>query len=500
MTTTASSLKLAGFPLLAPAAQRRNRLARAQEVTSGRVPVLMDTVAALVALAGVLVARDLSVASGGVAALLAARVTLTHVILLALLVTAWPFVFCTCGLYRVAPDRGRMEEALRAAGSMAIAAAIAIGLLEGFRPGVVPAGIRVAELVNLWWAGTLLLLLTHGGWRTAMRWRRARRVVIVGSGLRAASIHDALVRDVHVGYEVVGFVDDADATPAAAHIEQRMLGTLETLETMLMRHAIDEVFVALPVKSRYREIHEILGVCERIGVSAKYRADLFETELAWPSYKAADAQVVTMQVAPCDYRLAIKRVIDTLGACVLLVLFSPLMLAVAVGVKLTSPGPILFAQERYGLNRRPFRMLKFRTMVSGAERLQDQLEDRNELDGPVFKISDDPRITRFGGLLRRTSLDELPQLFNVLRGEMSLVGPRPLPLRDVHRFTRAADMRRCSVRPGLTCLWQVSGRNTLSFDEWMRLDLCYVDSWSLLLDFVILARTVPAVLRRTGAH
>ena len=166
---------------------------------------------------------------------------------------------------------------------------------------------------------------------------------------------------------------------------------------------------------------------------------------------------------------------------------------------MTSRGPVLFGHERYGLNKRMFRMYKFRTMVVGADRLQDELEDRNEMDGPVFKIRHDPRVTRLGRFLRRTSLDELPQLLHVITGHMSLVGPRPLPVRDVARFVQASDMRRFSVRPGLTCLWQISGRNNLGFEEWIRLDLLYIDAWSLLLDARILLRTIPAVLRGVGA-
>src|SRR4029079_12772736 len=196
----------------------------------------------------------------------------------------------------------------------------------------------------------------------------------------------------------------------------------------------------------------------------------------------------------------IKRAFDIVAATAALLLLSPLLLAVACAVKFSSPGPVLFSQERYGLNRRRFRMLKFRTMVPNAEALQPALESANEADGPVFKIADDPRITRLGRMLRRTSLDELPQLINVLRGEMSMVGPRPLPLRDVERFTRAADMRRFSVRPGLTCLWQISGRSTLTFGDWITLDLKYIDSWSLAQDLSILCRTVPAVMRGTGAR
>ena len=198
------------------------------------------------------------------------------------------------------------------------------------------------------------------------------------------------------------------------------------------------------------------------------------------------------------------------GGALALLAFEPVMIAIAVTIKMTSRGPVLFGHDRYGLNKRVFRMYKFRTMVVGADRLQDTLEDRNEMDGPVFKIRHDPRVTRLGRFLRRTSLDELPQLLHVMTGHMSLVGPRPLPVRDVAssastialaapRFVQASDMRRFSVRPGLTCLWQISGRNNLGFDEWIRLDLLYIDAWSLRLDVRILLRTIPAVLRGVGA-
>ena len=175
------------------------------------------------------------------------------------------------------------------------------------------------------------------------------------------------------------------------------------------------------------------------------------------------------------------------------------MLAIAVIIKLTSRGPVVFAQERYGLNKRRFRMYKFRTMVPDAEKRQAELESLNEAQGPVFKIRDDPRITRIGRILRKTSLDELPQFFNVLRGEMSLVGPRPLPKRDVSKFDHASLMRRFSVKPGLTCLWQVNGRSNTDFDHWIGLDLRYIDTWSLSLDMKTLLQTIPAVLKGSGA-
>ena len=175
------------------------------------------------------------------------------------------------------------------------------------------------------------------------------------------------------------------------------------------------------------------------------------------------------------------------------------MIVIAALIRLTSSGPALFTQERYGLNKRRFRMYKFRTMVTNAEELQAKLESQNEAQGPVFKIRNDPRITPIGRILRKTSLDELPQFLNVLRGQMSLVGPRPLPKRDVARFDDASLMRRFSVKPGLTCLWQISGRSDTSFDRWIQLDLQYIDKWSLALDFKVLVQTVPAVLLKRGA-
>jgi exopolysaccharide biosynthesis polyprenyl glycosylphosphotransferase len=200
-----------------------------------------------------------------------------------------------------------------------------------------------------------------------------------------------------------------------------------------------------------------------------------------------------------DYRHRIKRGLDIGGAAFGLILCIPLFVVVAILIKVTSRGPVLFRQERYGLGKRTFRIYKFRTMVQDAEAAQAALEHMNQNSGPVFKIFKDPRITRIGAFLRKTSIDELPQLINVLMGEMSLVGPRPLNMRDVGRFSEAWLMRRFSVKPGLTCLWQVSGRSNVSFDRWIALDLHYIDHWSLRMDFKILAMTLPAVVKGTGA-
>ena len=231
-----------------------------------------------------------------------------------------------------------------------------------------------------------------------------------------------------------------------------------------------------------------------------YMQDLYVTTL---KQRALDEpEMFTELVPPQDHYLAtqtIKRLLDVIGAVAGLLLLSPLFLATAIAIRSTSEGPIFFSQERYGYRRRMFRMYKFRSMVANAPELMAELEDQNEAVGPIFKIRRDPRITPVGRILRTTSIDELPQLWNVLIGDMSLVGPRPMTVRDVSLFSEATLMRRFSVKPGITGLWQVSGRSDASFDQWIKFDFSYIDDWSLGLDFRILARTVTTVLRRSGA-
>ena len=280
----------------------------------------------------------------------------------------------------------------------------------------------------------------------------------------------------------------------------RILGRIGDLESILMRQVVDEVIITLPVKSHYTTIERVIAVCERVGVQVQYPEDPFD--ISWSSHcHRADhdrAKVVLKMVAE-DYRHRIKRAVDIAGALFGLIICTPLFLVVAILIKSTSRGPILFRQERFGLGKRTFRIYKFRTMVENAEAAQAALEHMNQNSGPVFKIFKDPRITRVGAFLRKTSIDELPQLINVLKGEMSLVGPRPLNMRDVGRFSEPWLMRRFSVKPGLTCLWQISGRSNVSFDRWIALDLHYIDHWSLQMDFRILALTLPAVIKGTGA-
>jgi exopolysaccharide biosynthesis polyprenyl glycosylphosphotransferase len=248
----------------------------------------------------------------------------------------------------------------------------------------------------------------------------------------------------------------------------------------------------------YEPIQQVIAVCEQFGVEVRHSSHLFQTTIAQLDRKPGKNYSILRMVRDDSTRYA-KRAMDILGAGALLLFSLPILIAAGIAIKLTSKGPIFFSQDRYGLHRRRFRMFKLRTMVVNAEVLQAQLEHRNELGGPVFKIRQDPRVTKVGAFLRKTSIDELPQLWNVLIGDMSLVGPRPLAVRDVLKIEDSAQLRRFSVLPGITCIWQMSGRNNTDFANWIRQDLEYIDSWSLLLDVKILIGTVPAVLWGKGA-
>jgi exopolysaccharide biosynthesis polyprenyl glycosylphosphotransferase len=277
---------------------------------------------------------------------------------------------------------------------------------------------------------------------------------------------------------------------------------ISELEAAIDQQPIDEVFVALP-RDRYGpHIDAIVAVCEEQGIIVRVRNAPFGLTVGtWHADELDGQPFLTIQSGPANVsHLATKRLLDICGSLVLLLLLAPIFAITGLLIKLDSPGPVLFTQQRVGLNKRRFKMFKFRTMSQNAALLQHQLEHLNEASGPVFKIRNDPRVTRIGRFLRRFSIDELPQLLNVLKGEMSLVGPRPLPVRDVERIHSHWHKRRFSMKPGVTCLWQVNGRSNLSFDDWVVMDLEYIDKWSLGLDAKILIRTLPTVLKGSGAY
>jgi exopolysaccharide biosynthesis polyprenyl glycosylphosphotransferase len=457
---------------------------------------LTDTTAAVALLVLAFVLSNLGRMPKGMDEFFAIRLTVKNVLLLGAFAGAWRLLCAAIGLYDWEIVGRRREEVRRVVAACMLGSAVALL----FPLISVSGAFRVATVAYFWIGATLGTLALRAAVRalSARAGQQAGATLVVGSGPRALRASRELVARASEE-ALVGFVDTNDGEIAET-IRSRLLGNLGELEGILAHQAIDEVLVTLPIRSRYAEILQVLQTCERVGVPAKYLADVFDVGRGRARYDASSRLgVVALSAAPDDHRLVVKRAIDIVGACFALILLSPVMLLAAIAIRLTSPGPVLFAQRRYGLNRRCFTMYKFRTMVADAEERQPELEEQNEASGPVFKIRNDPRITRTGRFLRRTSIDELPQLWNVLRGDMSLVGPRPMAMRDVHRFTETALMRRFSFVPGVTGLWQTSGRSNLGFDQWVALDLKYIDEWSLALDLRILARTIPAVLRGDGA-
>jgi exopolysaccharide biosynthesis polyprenyl glycosylphosphotransferase len=334
------------------------------------------------------------------------------------------------------------------------------------------------------------------------RGRDLRHVLIVGTNPRAVEFARKLESRLESGYRVVGFVDAPwSGFQRFSETHFPLASDFDGLAEFLRKNVVDEVVIGLPMSSFNDRSLAIAALCELHGIVVRFLPWIFNLRFAKPrAENFAGDSLITLSTGPIDgWPVVFKRVFDIALASLFLVLMAPLLLVVAVLIKLTSEGPVLFTQERLGLNKRRFRILKFRTMVSGAEKKQAELEHLNEVEGPVFKIKRDPRVTLVGKFLRKTSIDELPQLFNVLKGEMSLVGPRPLPVRDYEGFDQDWHRRRFSVRPGLTCLWQISGRSSIGFDKWMELDMQYIDEWSLWLDLKILAGTIPAVVKGAGA-
>jgi len=336
-------------------------------------------------------------------------------------------------------------------------------------------------------------------WLTGAALRAAgyrRRAVLVGDAQHIGDLARALGDASHAPVEVVGYLS-ADLLPASG---VRPLGSLGDLDGVLARERIDEVIIAGPDFPQVEAV-ELVDCCHQRGVRVRLAPSTMEILIHRAEFVPGQS-VPLFELGPPVFEgvdFALKRSFDILGATLLLVLLSPLLLTIVIAVRVSSRGPVVFRSLRRGIGQRPFECLKFRTMHTDAEQRQTELEELNEASGALFKIRDDPRLTHVGRLLRRFSLDELPQLINVLRGEMSLVGPRPLPQRD---YEMLADWhrKRYLVLPGITGLWQVSGRSELDFDDLVHLDFIYLEHWSLALDLSILLKTIPAVLSRRGAY
>ncbi len=328
-----------------------------------------------------------------------------------------------------------------------------------------------------------------------------KTLLIVGGGSRGERFARQIRARTDLGYKILGFIDSDAGYSHKRLAGSPWLGTVDDLPAIISREVIDDVAIALPIKSSYSQIRTVIELLEEQGVGIHLLSDFFPRQFAKCQALKFEGEPLTFfHSAPFfNWRTEVKRIIDLIGAVLLLIFLLPLLLIVAILIKLDSEGPVFFVQERVGYNKRRFGMIKFRTMVEDAEDRLKDIEHLNEKEGPIFKIRNDPRITRLGRFLRKSSIDELPQLINIVLGEMSLVGPRPLSSRDADKLEEAWHKRRFSVKPGMTCLWQISGRSELSFEKWMQLDLEYIDRWSLLLDWWILIKTIPAVIISRGA-
>jgi exopolysaccharide biosynthesis polyprenyl glycosylphosphotransferase len=326
------------------------------------------------------------------------------------------------------------------------------------------------------------------------------RTIIVGAGEVGMTVMRTLVARPDMGYKLVGFVETGPNQIGDTIGRFHRLGGLDNLEATLAEHNTDEVIITLPSDQNYM-IQQVIRQCQKAGVRTRIVPDFFQMSLSQVDidYLAGIPLIGVRELYLGRGPRLVKRIIDVVASTIALIVSVPLMLIVALAIKFDSKGPIFFQQQRLGEKERPFKCIKFRSMRVGAEEEQETLRDLNEADGPLFKIKDDPRLTRIGRIIRRTSLDEFPQFINVLRGEMSLIGPRPPVPSEVESY-KSWQRKRLAVKPGLSGLWQVSGRSDLTFDEMCLLDIYYIENWSLWLDVRIILRTIPQIFFGRGAY
>ena len=472
---------------------------RRLRAVSGRICQAADLIILSGGFLGIVILPSLTGDHSNLAGLFELRISLRNIFVAVMCISTWRMILMSVGMYTPSRTRSLSDYFFRCIIGLNSCTGV-VGLVEV----VLKSRTNAWQVVQSFWMSCFAMMLLL---RVALllfdrtvrpRLRRTRSLIIVGSGERAQKVLTELQAHTEWDYRLVGFVD---SEPQGGFVPAEMiLGGIDALEHILMHTVVDEVVIALPIKSQYEAVDRAIGICQMLGIQSQYFTDYFGSAVTKrPAYTQPEGGRVVLEVVAHDYRLHMKRLIDIVISLTAIVVLLPVYVALAIAVKTTSRGPILFRQKRYGLSKRTFSMLKFRSMCVDAESKQAAVEHLNEVAGPAFKIRNDPRVTPIGNFIRRMSLDELPQLFNVLVGDMSLVGPRPLPLRDVQKFSEAWLMRRFSVKPGVTCLWQIMGRSNTDFERWIDLDLQYIDHWSLSLDFIILCRTIPAVLTSRGA-
>jgi exopolysaccharide biosynthesis polyprenyl glycosylphosphotransferase len=431
------------------------------------------------------------------------RISIREFTLFSLFLLLWHLLFTSFGLYDSKRLSRKWEEVFE------VLEATTIGVAILYLAGLIfhIPSLTLPFLAIFWAVDTVTVVVIRKIVRAAlervrMRGRNLRHILIAGTNARAIEFARNIEANPGLGYRIIGFADEDWS--GVAEVEKtgyRMVCTLRSFREFLRENVVDEVVIALPMQSHYAHASEIGAICEEQGLIIRFISSIVSPKLAQTRTEelAGNSFIMIYPRAPEYFSLFVKRVFDFTLSLIGLLVVAPVFAAVAILIKVTSTGPVFFSQKRLGFNKRIFSVYKFRTMVIDAEEKLAEIDHLNEASGPVFKIKNDPRVTRLGRYLRKASIDELPQLFNVLKGDMSLVGPRPLPVRDYLGFRQDWQRRRFCVRPGLTCLWQVNGRSSIPFEEWMALDMQYIDHRSLWLDLQILVRTIPAVLKGLGA-
>ena len=436
-------------------------------------------------------------------AILAMRVSIQELTLFCLFLVMWHMIFASFGLY----DSKRLSRKWEEVFEVLEATTMGVAILFLARQMFHLPSLTLPFLATFWAVDTVTVVVIRKIVRAAlerirMRGRNLRHILIAGTNSRAIEFARDIEANPGLGYRIIGFADEDWS--GVAEVEKagyQLVCALRNFREFLRENVVDEVVVALPMQSHYAHASEIGAICEEQGLVIRFISSIVSAKLAHTRTDelAGNSFIMIYPRTPEYLSLFVKRAFDFTLSLIGLIALLPVFIVVAILIKLTSPGPVVFAQKRLGFNKRIFSVYKFRTMVIDAEEKLAEIDHLNEVSGPVFKIKNDPRVTGLGKFLRKASIDELPQLFNVLKGDMSLVGPRPLPVRDYLGFRQDWQRRRFCVRPGLTCLWQVNGRSSIPFEEWMALDMQYIDHRSLWLDLQILIRTIPAVLKGLGA-